>query len=151
MSEYLEKITAILGRIESEEEARSIQREAMEADPREWLIRTYLDMEVPGNWSQMTVEARATYFQTVLDQTDGGVSSDLGGEWVEKRRRSRVCLSEIINECLTSKTPGGLKMWDNEPRTVARIMGRMPEWERVSSTNIFQPYGRQKYYRRREV
>ena len=70
--------------------AQEEQREAMEQDDREGLVREYLDMSLPITWSDMDVYRRRDYFREPNDPTrpEGTI------------RRTEVSNLEIWCECL---------------------------------------------------
>lgn len=120
-----------------EELAKSEQREAMEQDEREGLIRAYLDRLLPENWSEMSVYDRQDYIRSPEDPTQPrGV-----------RSRKTVCNMEIWCECL------GKHKEDMQPKdsyAIAAIMERCEGWSKTGKYNTLPIYGKQRLYERCE-
>ena len=70
--------------------AKAEQRDAMESDEREGLVRDYLDTLLPIEWNQMGIFERRNF----LNGTEFGNSSRIGTV-----HRSSVCNMEIWCEC----------------------------------------------------
>ncbi len=117
--------------------ARLEQREAMEQDEREGLVREYLDMILPENWDEMSIYERREYFLSPDDPTlpEG------------KTCRQTVSNIEIWCECF------GKKQEDIKPAdsyAIAAIMERIENWEKTGQIKHLRPYGRQRVYNRME-
>ena len=115
--------------------ARSDQRDAMEQDEREGLVRDYLDRLLPINWDAMDTYERRNYIANPNDATSpkGTV------------RRNTVCNLEIWVECL------GKNKSDMQPKdsyVIAAIMERIFDWEKQSNPKHHKHYGSQRYYSR---
>lgn len=98
------------------EMAKEEQREAMETDDREGLVREYLDTSLPEDWSKMSKSERREYIQgwsLLKPEQDGKVI------------RTRVCVNEIWNECFGKDIANMRKYEGNEIRA---IMARMEGW-----------------------
>lgn len=114
---------------ELEKYARVEQREAMEADEREGLVREYLDKLLPDNWDKMDLYDRHNFLN----------GSEFSNEkQVGTVRRTTVCNMEIWCECF-SKDRGNLKRRDaNE---IAAIMARLENWRKLNGKKRFGEYG----------
>lgn len=99
------------------------------------LIQAFLDMELPEQWENFSIEERRSYLEgTMVGAPEG------------KKERERVCTMEIWCECL-GNSPRNLRNID--ARELNTIMLRMPGWK--VSTNregkeYFKIYGRQRAY-----
>jgi len=113
------------------EEAQESHREMSEL---EGLIRDYLELRVPENWSEMNVPARRMFLQ-------GNASSD--GELVEM---DRICAAEIWTVCL-GNPPGKINRRDS--REINGILKNIEGWEPIKSTGRFGVFGIQRGYARR--
>ena len=122
---------------EVEEYAKEEQREAMELDDREGLVRNFLEMLLPENWESMDLTKRMNYLSDGYDP--------MKPKGVE--RRTYVCNYEIWTECF------GRELGKMEPKDtyyIKAIMKRIENWERTEHYNDYLIYGRQRIYVRKE-
>ena len=118
--------------------AQEEQREAMEQDDREGIVREYLDMLLPENWDSMDMYRRREYFRDQDDPTrpKGSIT------------RTEVTNLEIWCECF------GKSKEDIQPKdsyAIAAIMKRIKEWEKTDVRRRVPGYGLQRVYMRKEV
>jgi len=116
----------------------SLSREAMVAqeDHRsssawEGLIQTFLEEEIPADWSKWDLRQRQSWH-------DGGLKYD--GELVP---RSRVCALEIWCEVLGGQRK---ELKNSISRELNQILERMPGWVPAGSKYIGKPYGQQRCF-----
>ena len=116
-----------------EEYAKEEQREAMEHDEREGLVRLYLDTLLPANWDEMDIYQRREFLR-------GDDTTPVGTD-------VRVIVSnmEIWCECFSRKKED-LRSMDSY--AIASIMSRLPEWEKQPTPQRIAIYGLQRIYRR---
>lgn len=116
-----------------EEYAKEEQREAMEHDEREGLVRLYLDTLLPANWDEMALYQRREFLR-------GDDTTPVGTD-------VRVIVSnmEIWCECFSRKKED-LRSMDSY--AIAAIMSRLPEWEKQPTPQRIAIYGLQRIYRR---
>ena len=113
------------------------QREAMEQDDREGLVREYLDMLLPSAWDDMDVYRRRDYFRDPADPTrPEGVN-----------RRNSVSNIEIWCECF-GKPKEDLRPADSY--AISAIMVRIGEWEKTGRSRHLPIYGKQRIYVRKQ-
>ena len=117
--------------------AQEEQREAMEQDDREGLVREYLDMLLPEAWDDMDMYRHREYFRDPADLTrpEGVV------------RRMEVSNLEIWCECF------GKAKEDIQPKdsyAIAAIMKRIKNWEKSEVRKRIPGYGMQRIYIRKE-
>ena len=123
---------------EENELALKEQREAMENDDREGLVRDYLSKLLPEEWGTMSLSARRAYLsgENLNDPTAVGTV-----------RRERVCHIEIWAECF-GKEPSSITKQDSY--SLAAIMQGIDDWERYDGNKsgklFFPPYGSQIAY-----
>lgn len=106
--------------------AKAEQREAMESDEREGLVREYLEALLPDNWDDMDTFERRNF----LDSTG---KADIGKKGTI--RRTQVCNMEIWCECF-GKERSNLKRADsNELSGILVKLGwvRLDRKERVAN------------------
>ncbi|MCC6094276.1 MAG: virulence-associated E family protein, partial [Eubacterium sp.] len=116
--------------------AEGEQKEAMEQDDREGMVREYLDTLLPENWEEMTVDERRNYFLYGDDPLRAQGK-------VQRRVVSNI---EIWCECF------GKKQADIESKdsyAIAAIMERMENWEKTGERRSNPAYGRQRVYIRK--
>ncbi|CUH96378.1 hypothetical protein P22_2468 [Propionispora sp. 2/2-37] len=120
---------------ELEKLAKAEQREAMEMDEREGLVRKYLDTPLPDNWETMNVYERREYIHSPDELTlpQG------------KTHRQTVTNIEIWCECFGKKQED-LKPVDSY--AIAAIMERIEGWEKTGKHISLPIYGKQRYYHR---
>lgn len=116
-----------------EEYAKEEQREAMEHDEREGLVRLYLDTLLPANWDEMDLYQRREFLR-------GDDTTPVGTD-------VRVIVSnmEIWCECFSRKKED-LRSMDSY--AIGAIMSRLPEWEKQPTPQRIAIYGLQRIYRR---
>ena len=117
-----------------EQLAKSEQREALESDEREGLVREYIDTLLPEEWDQMDLFERKNFLN----------GSEFGGEKRQGTiRRESVSNMEIWCECF-GKERANLKRVDaNE---ISAIMTRIGGWERSKIKVRLPLYGPQWIY-----
>ena len=116
--------------------AQEEQREAMERDDREGIVREYLDMPLPENWDDMDMYRRRDYFRDPSDPTrPEGV-----------KRRTEVSNLEIWCECF-GKAREDIKPSDSY--AIAAIMARIGGWGKPAKSMRLPIYGKQRVYRRK--
>lgn len=106
--------------------AKEEQREAMESDEREGLVREYLEALLPDNWDDMDTFERRNFL-------DGTGKADIGKKGTI--RRTQVCNMEIWCECF-GKERSNLKRADsNELSGILVKLGwvRLDRKERVAN------------------
>lgn len=117
-----------------EKYAQDEQAEAMEQDDREGLVRSYLEMLLPENWSKMDGYARRDYF------IDPGDPTRIQGTI----KRDMVCNLEIWCECF-GKRKEDIKPSDSY--AIAAIMLRIKGWHKTKEREVQPIYGRQRVYK----
>lgn len=118
--------------------AQEEQREAMEQDDREGIVREYLEMLLPDNWDEMDTYRRRDYFREPADPTRP----------IGTRKRAEVSNLEIWCECL-GKPKEDIKSADSY--AIAAIMKRLTDWEKTEIRKRIPIYGLQRIYRRKQV
>jgi len=117
--------------------AKCEQREAMEQDDREGLVREYLDMLLPENWDDMDTTSRRNYIRDVDDPTRAkGVT-----------KRTEVSNIEIWCECF-GKPKEDMKPGDSFG--IAAIMAHIQEWSKAETRKRIPIYGQQRVYSRKK-
>jgi len=120
-----------------EEYAQGEQREAMERDDREGLVREYLDQLLPENWNDMELADRRSFLQDPDCPTNPkGVN-----------KRTTVSNIEIWCECFC-KYKEDIKPSDSY--AISAIMSRFDDWEKPREPKKLPIYGRQRFYKRKE-
>lgn len=111
------------------------QADAMETDEREGLVREYLDMLLPENWSDLDLYERRNFLS-------GTGFADIGKKGTI--RRTTVCNMEIWCECFC-KDSASMKKSDSYE--IGSIMQKIEGWDKSDRDN-FTIYGRQRAYLR---
>lgn len=109
------------------------QADAMETDEREGLVREYLDMLLPENWSELDLYERRNFLS-------GTGFADIGKKGT--LRRTMVCNMEIWCECFC-KDSASMKKSDSYE--IGSIMQKIEGWDKSDRDN-FTIYGRQRAY-----
>lgn len=124
---------------ELESIARDIQDKHLDENPYAEEIRNYLDMELPGNWYELSIEERKSFIKYGPDELTKY-------DWEHKFQRDRVCILEIANEVL-QKPRGALT--NAEARSIAGVLQKTKGWVKHNSTmRIDKVYKIQKGYRK---
>ena len=123
---------------ETEAFAKELQREAMETDEREGMVREYLETLLPSNWSEMSLYERRNY----LNGSEFGDMSVTGTV-----KRMKVCNMEIWCECF-GKAKADLKRLD--ANAISTIMAKMEGWKKSAKKSRFGMYGAAAGYERTE-
>ena len=119
-----------------EAEARMEQRDAMEQDEREGLVRAFLDRLLPECWDTMDVYRRQDYIRDSNDPTHPEGT----------QQRTQVCNMEIWCECF-GKRKEDLSPGDSY--AISTIMERVEGWEKTGKfSKPSSLYGRQRLYER---
>ena len=126
---YLDNLTTD----DLEKYAEAEQREAMEQDDREGLVRDYLEKLLPENWYEKDSYARRDYFR---DQDDPTYAEGT-------MKREHVSNMEIWCECF-GKNKEDLRALDSY--AISAIMMRMKGWEKGEEREYIPIYGRQRLY-----
>ncbi|MBQ3426618.1 MAG: hypothetical protein IJH37_05665 [Clostridia bacterium] len=121
---------------ETEAFARSLQREAMETDEREGMVREYLETLLPENWNEMSVYERRNFL-------NGSEFGDMQVKGTVKRQK--VCNMEIWCECF-GKAKADLKRID--ANAISTIMAKMEGWRKMEKKSRFGIYGAAAGYER---
>lgn len=118
-----------------EEFAKEEQREAMEGDDREGIVREYLDLLLPPNWDRMDIYARREYVRDRDDPTrsKGAV------------QRNTVSNIEIFCECFGKNKED---MRPSDSYSIAAIMARIHGWVKSGESKRIPLYGKQRIYSR---
>lgn len=117
---------------ELEAAAREIQDLYEEENPRAGLVADYLDRLLPEGWDNMDTYARRAWLES--------------GSMGTVQRRT-VCTMEIWAEALG----GNPDRYDRYAgKEIRDIMASMDGWCRSKKLAYIRPYGRQRYYKRRE-
>ena len=119
---------------ELERAAREIQETYEEENPRAGIVADYLERLLPEGWEDMDTYARRTWLE-----------SDAAGTV----QRTTVCTLEVWAEALGGN-PDKLDRYAS--KEVRDIMDGMHDWRHQGNKRITcRPYGRQRYYERRET
>ncbi|PHV72408.1 hypothetical protein CS063_02720 [Sporanaerobium hydrogeniformans] len=114
--------------------AKEEQREAMESDEREGLVREYLDMLLPEDWDTMDLYERRAY----INGTEFGESQRVG-VW----KRKSVSNMEIWCECFGKDRANLRRMDGNE---ISAIMASIGGWTGLVKKERIPLYGPQWVY-----
>jgi len=119
--------------------AKDEQREAMESDEREGLVRDYLEMLLPEDWDMMDLYERRAY----VNGTEFGDSKRVG-----IRKRTSVSNMEIWCECFGKDRANLRRMDGNE---ITTIMSGIGNWTIAEKKERIPLYGPQWIYVRTAV
>ena len=115
--------------------ARQEQREAMEQDDREGIVRNYLDMLLPDDWDSMDYYRRREYIRDIDDPTRSEGTM----------KRQTVSNIEIWCECFGKSKE---EMRPSDSYAISAIMVRIEGWEKSGARQMLPIYGRQRVYTR---
>ncbi|MFD2446401.1 VapE domain-containing protein [Bacillus sp. CGMCC 1.16607] len=109
------------------EEAKRQQENHAEQDPRESLIREFIDRKVPLEWHKKDLATRKLYWSGEF----GRIESDT----VE---RDRICAAEIFVECLGGEIRNMKRF---ETMAINDILEQIEGWKKQKSPYRYGPYG----------
>lgn len=113
--------------------AREVQESYEEENPRAGIIADYLDRLLPEDWGNRDLYERRQWLET---NEEGTV------------KRSAVCTIEIWAEALGGN-PDKLDRY--AAKEIRDIMAELPEWRHAGNhRKRIAPYGRQRFYERRQ-
>jgi putative DNA primase/helicase len=115
-----------------EEEAVEVQLRHTESDDRAGLIEAYINMPLPKNWGNMSVNERRGYL----------TSNDPLRE-VGTLKRTAFCVAEIWCEILKADPKD---MGSNNTKWIHDLVSDMKGWEKTKQNINFPIYGRQRAY-----
>ena len=116
------------------EEAATMQRSALESDPREGMVQEYLDTLLPKKWYEWNLPRRRAFIQGSDFEDEEGTEE-----------RTFVCCSEIWYECF-GRDKGAISRKDSNEITA--IMTKIPGWEKVDEAKRIAGYGVVKCFKR---
>jgi predicted P-loop ATPase len=112
---------------ELEAEAKNQQESHSEIDPKEGIIRDFVEKSVPLNWDKRSLNERRIYW-----------SGEFGRDKGELVNRDRICAAEVWYECLG----GDLKLLKRaDVMSINRILENTPGWKKCKGPYRFGPYG----------
>ena len=112
--------------------AEEKQKAALESDPREGMVREYLDTLLPENWYKWNLPRRRGFIQGTDFEDEKGVME-----------RTEVCYAEIWCECF-GRDQGAMTSKDSY--AIASIMSKIPGWKKSGKMKRISGYGTQRYY-----
>lgn len=118
-------------------DAEQVQREALEQDDREGLVRAYLESPLPADWERRSLLQRMSWFQTPSSARAGSEGT---------RRREQVSNMEIWCECFGRPKQ---ELSRRDSAALNAIMARIDGWQRDQQLKYRGPYGLQRVYSRR--
>lgn len=119
------------------QEAVKKQKEAMISDPREEMVKEFLDTPVPDDWYSKSKSSRQDYFT----YENEGASSYVG------IMRKRICYMEVWCECFgnSEKT-----MTVKDRFAIRSILEKLDGWNRIENRQKVAGYGLQTVYERQK-
>ena len=123
---------------ELEQAAAETQRQALEQDDREGLVRAYLDVPLPIDWGGRSISERVGWYLAPSLTRDDRLPT---------RPRKRVSNIEIWCECFGKNRQ---ELTRKESSQLAAIMTRIEGWEKQETAIQRGPYGSQRFYQRKQ-
>jgi putative DNA primase/helicase len=115
---------------ELDAEAKRQQEGHAEQDPRESLIREFVERRVPIDWQKKDISTRKLYWSGEFEKIE-----------TETEVRDRICAAEIWVECFGGEIRN---MKRYETMGINDILEQIDGWEKHKSTTRYGPYGRVK-------
>jgi putative DNA primase/helicase len=109
------------------DEAKRQQEGHAEQDPRESLIRDFVERQVPVDWQKKDIHTRKLYW-----------SSEFGNSEVDSVERDRICAAEIWTECFDDKVH---RMKRSDTMAINDVLDRLEGWEKMKKPYRYGPYG----------
>ena len=109
------------------EEALRQQEQHRETDPREGIIREFVERRVPVGWEKRSIADRRLYWTGEFERGN-----------VETVERDRICAAEVWCEALG----GDLKqLRRSDVMAINAVIERIPGWKKYNNAYRFGPYG----------
>lgn len=115
---------------ELEERARAQQEAYRESNPKEGLIKDFLEQEVPVDWDRYDVSTRRAYWAVESNRSEG-----------QTIPRDRVCAAEVWCEALNCELKYAKR---TDIKEINDILARLQGWRKSNSSCRFGPYGTQR-------
>lgn len=109
------------------EEAKRQQEGHSEHDPREGMIREFVERPVPVDWNKKDIGTRKLYW-----------SSEFGKVNTETVERDRICAAEIWVECLGGEIRNMKRI---DTMAINDILEKIEGWEKQKNPYRYGPYG----------
>ena len=109
------------------QEAQRQQENHAEQDPREGMIRDFVERPVPLDWYKKDISTRKMYWSNEFNRNN-----------VETMERDRICAAEIWVECLGNEIRF---MKRSDVIAINDILSRIEGWEKKSTGFRYGPYG----------
>lgn len=110
-----------------ERAAQDEQEAHREADPREGIIREFVQREVPGDWEKRSLSERLMYWSGEFGRGDG-----------ETAERDRICAVEVWCECLKSDVKF---MKRTDTVAINAVLDGISGWAKYKGVYRFGCYG----------
>lgn len=119
------------------DEALKQQEDHKESNPKDGIIRDFLERRIPKDWNGRTRSEKRNYWISGMKPADESLLV----------RRERVCAAEIWCECFM----GDPKMMKrSDAIEINSILSSFPDWERQASPDRYgEGYGTQRGFKRR--
>ncbi|MGG3383066.1 VapE domain-containing protein [Heyndrickxia faecalis] len=114
------------------EEARRQQEGHSEQDPRESLIRDFVERKVPEDWQKKDISARKMYWSGEFGR-DGTNTPTV--------ERDRICAAEIWVECLGGEIRN---MKRGDTMAINDVLEKLDGWKKQKTPYRYGPYGKVK-------
>lgn len=112
------------------EEAKRQQESHSESDPREGIVKDFLERQVPVDWNNRSISDRLIYWGGEFGRTEGSMID-----------RDRVCAAEVWVECLKTDIK---YMKRADSIAINNIIDGIEEWEKRKNPSRYGPYGKVK-------
>lgn len=109
------------------EEAKKQQENHSEQDPRESLIREFVERKVPVDWQKKDLGTRKIYW-----------AGEFGRPETDTVDRDRICAAEIWEECFNERIH---RMRRADTMAINDILDRLEGWKKQKSPYRYGPYG----------
>ena len=121
-----------------ERQSAEVQRQSMEHDDREGIVRAYLDTPIPTNWNTLELGERIDWLRGFRLPQCSGVPTVL---------RDTVSNMEIWCECFRNRQQD---LTRRDSAQISAIMAAIEGWKRTEVRQRTNLYGIQRVYRRAE-
>jgi len=122
--------------LEAEQYADKVRRSYIEGDPREGQVEQFLEMLLPIDWDNRTINQRRIFISQNIDG-----NKDI--KYVGTEKRTVTCAVEIYQECFGKDLSMG-KMSRNDSTEIGQILRKLG-WE-MTKPKRFKRYGTQRAF-----
>lgn len=116
-------------------QARELQENHSQVSSMVGLIEQYLEMDIPKNWFDMTIEEQRSYYHATIDYREE--------EFKALEKRDKICPLELW--CIMMEKPKA-DLTKAMSKYIGECISKIPGWKRADGPRKYGLYGKQRLY-----